>query len=253
DNQSESGDGTYSRGGAIFNALVLYVRESRFENNRALGGKQQASGAALYNFGHADIARSAILGNRSDGEGSAISNRQMGILKVAHSTFCGNGEGVAAPGTVLSNGPSASGRPQLHLVHVTLVDNLGYGLDNHGDATVRNSIILGNRSDTGTISNCRSNLPGSTFSARGLMLGLESGCQADLRVADRELFTRVLQPVHDHDGIRTGFYPRLDGPALGAGVGSCAGHDQIRVPRPQDANGDGVASCDLGAFELLGE
>lgn len=253
DNLSESSNGTHARGGAIFNALVLLVRDSRIENNRVLAGpRTRASGGALYTFGHADIARSALLGNFSDGEGSAISNRQLGILKVSNSSLFGNGTGATRPGAVLSNGLQASGRPSLRLVHVTLADNLGYGLDNHGEVDARNSIILGNRSADGQVSNCRDNLSESAFKARGLLLGTESLCRADLRVADSELFTRVLQPALDGPGVRTGFLPQVDGPALGAGVGSCAGHDQVGTPRPQDANGDGQARCDLGAFELQG-
>ena len=252
-NQSESANGSHSRGGAIFNALVLQVRDSRFENNRVLGGTQtRSSGAALYTFGHADIARSAMLGNFSDGEGSAISNRQLGILKVSNSSLYGNGTGVVRPGAVISNGLQASGRPSLRLVHVTLVDNLGYGLDNHGEVDARNSIILGNRSAEGQPSNCRDNQREPVFKARGLMLGTESLCQADLRIPDGELFAQVLQPAHDGGNSNAGFLPRVDGPALGAGVGSCAGHDQVGTPRPQDGDGDGVARCDLGAFELPG-
>jgi len=252
-NQSESANGSYSRGGAIFNALVLQVRDSRFQNNRTLGGSQtRASGAAVYTFGHADIARSAMLDNHSDGEGSAISNRQLGILKLSNSSLFRNGTGTARPGAVISNGLQGSGRPSLRLVHVTLADNLGYGLDNHGDVDARNSIILGNRSADGQVSNCRDNLGEPTFKARGLLLGAESLCPGDLRVADGELFTRVLQPSHDGNGVRTGFLPQVEGPALGAGVGSCAGHDQVGTLRPQDANGDGQARCDLGAFELPG-
>lgn len=252
-NQSESLNGAHSRGGAIFNALVLKVRDSRFENNRALGGAQtRSSGAALYTFGNADIARSALLNNRSDGEGGAISNRQLGIVKISNSSLYANGNGAAHPGAVLSNGLEESGRPSMQLIHVTLADNRGYGLDNRGDLSVRNSIILGNRSSEGAASNCRHNPGDSAFSARGLLLGAESLCQADLRVANNELFSRVLQPAHDDGGPRTGFFPRLDGPALEAGVGSCARHDQVGLPRPQDGNGDGVARCDLGAFERPG-
>lgn len=253
DNLSESSNGTHARGGAIFNALVLLVRDSRIENNKVLGGTQtRASGGGVYTFGHADIARSALLGNHSDGEGSAISNRQLGILKLSNSSLYGNGTGAARPGAVLSNGLQASGRPSLRLVHVTLADNLGYGLDNYGDVDIRNSIILGNRSADDQASNCRDNLGEPTFKARGLILGAESLCPADLRVADGELLRQVLQPAHDEGGTRTGFLPQVDGPALGAGVGSCAGHDQVGTLRPQDANGDGRARCDLGAFEVPG-
>jgi hypothetical protein len=38
-------------------------------------------------------------------------------------------------------------------------------------------------------------------------------------------------------------------PALDAGVGAYPTVDQRGYPRPRDGNGDGLAVCDLGAYE----
>lgn len=245
-NVARSLQGPYSRGGAIFNALVLQVRDSRLQGNQALGGRNTlVNGGALYSFGSADVARVLLLSNRSDGDGSAISNQQMGLLRLVNATLRDN----RGAGATVNNGQSAGPLAQLGLIHVTLVQNTGGGLDNQGDLRARNSLLLGNRDGQGQVSNCQDGKRGSV-SARGLMVDPSSPCKADLRIADGELFRQVLQAFHDEGQLHAGYLPRPRGMAVDAVFESCPSHDQRSLPRPVDGNGDGDPRCDLGSLEL---
>src|SRR5690606_26505817 len=136
------------------------------------------------------------------------------------------------------------------LIHVTIAGNEGWGLTNLAHLLLRNSIIAGNYStEFEVVRNC-SNEPGVlSYQARGLLLGADAGnCVADQQIADDLTFTHHLFQVQTNNGSQV--HPlRRTSAAIDTGVGSCASHDQRGLNRPRDGNGDGVANCDLGAFE----
>src|SRR5690606_32456736 len=121
-----------------------------------------------------------------------------------------------------------------------------------GQLRIRNSLIAGNHeywADEPV--NCRNFGDAFSYQASGLLRNDEpSNCAADLFVPDEQTFTLVLSPDLDSDG-QTFFHALLPGsPAIDAGVGDCIAQDQRGTARPQDGDGDGVAVCDLGAYEL---
>ena len=67
----------------------------------------------------------------------------------------------------------------------------------------------------------------------------------------KQTFTQVLSRTPTQHNSTNWTHALLPGsPAIDAAIGDCPDHDQRGAPRPQDGNDDGVAVCDLGAFEL---
>ena len=249
----------HGQGGALYNSHQLTVRNSTLDNNSSSDGLDTGRGGALYNQGYADIARSSFTRNvlGEYGAGSAILNAEGGVLKLTNSTLSQNrahyGQGALANGYAASSGNAGT---QAQLVHVTLADNSGNNaLSNLASVVVRNSLIAGNFyiPDEGPRrpSNCKHQ--GSYYLARGLLLGSDTGqCQSDFPLDDALTFSQVLEPLAGNGASPLTHALRPGSPALDAGQGTCAQTDQRKVKRPQDGDGDGLAVCDLGAYERTG-
>src|SRR5690606_8962537 len=184
--------------------------------------------------------------------GGALMNDGDGYMRLSNSTFANNGSTYSwINGALQNGGVYRPGLPSLQLVHVTIAGSRGYGLVNYGKVLARNSIIGGNfHNDLDVTSNCPNGGGAAVLQARGLLLGTDHGnCQADLPYDDSETFTRVLSPLANNGGFSETYARPAGSPALDAAVGSCSSHDQRRIARPRDGDEDGVARCDLGAFE----
>ncbi|MET1080577.1 MAG: choice-of-anchor Q domain-containing protein [Pseudomonas sp.] len=251
-NSSSAGEGSFGHGGAILNRGSLTVRDSNFSGNSASDDDDAALGGAIANQGQADITRSVFVGNRvpTNGSGAAISNDKGGVLKLTNSTLSGN----FGPGSV-SNGqyyPPGGGIPRAQLINVSIVGNTGYGLNNFGKLSLRNSLIIGNHDEYEEEAlNCNNIGPQASYQASGLLLGNGPGnCTAELYRENSQTFTQVLYPLADNNNPALPTHAlRAGSPALDAGLGSCTQHDQRGASRPRDGDGDGVAVCDLGAYE----
>ncbi|MES2819417.1 MAG: choice-of-anchor Q domain-containing protein [Pseudomonadota bacterium] len=261
DNLSFNYDSASSEGGAILNRGTLTVRDSHFTGNKATGTDEHASfGGAISNQGHADISRSAFIDNqvREYGTGAAIHNGTLWnaafpngvVLKLSNSTLS-----ASIGASAFSNGqawPSGKAVPKAQLVNVTIAGNTG-GLENFGQLSLRNSLIIGNYDSfiEDEARNCNTTGPNATYRAYGLLLGNGPGnCTAELYRENSEAFTRVLYPLADNNQPRLPTHALRPGsPAVDAGLGSCTRQDQRGASRPRDGDGDGVAVCDLGAYE----
>lgn len=248
-NLASFGDTSYSFGGAIYSIGELYIRDSTFRNNTAHTDDVIGYGGAIYNKGNADIGRSLFVGNSAQGGGMAIHN--VGQLSASNVTISGNtGDYYFAIGALHNTGT-------LSMVNTSIVNNwVGAGFYNTGSSNIRNSIILNNLSDVADEEyppapiNCYNLSPSSQFKTRGLLLGGgNTQCTGDIHVADRETFTRVLAPLAQNNYQLETHALLANSPAIDAGVGSCSAHDQRWQLRPVDGNADGIAGCDLGAFE----
>jgi len=248
------------RGGGIYNEGTLIARNVLFDYNNAITrfattSGNVASGGAIYNIGIADIGRSAFTRNITNGPGAAIQNEGNGLLTLSNSTLSAKNLAHGEPTFgVISNGnrPIVTGNPELKLVHVTLTDSKAFGLVNQGKVLIRNSIITGNAAgDISEGQNCL-NL-GNTYDYRavGLLLGNGAGnCTADLYAENADTFSLILRKLALNKGATPNHALQLQSLALDAGKGSCASFDQRGFARPRDGDGDGIAVCDLGAFEF---
>jgi len=257
-NNSHGDEGFAGRGGAIFNSSsgALLVRDTTFDSNSVTDSDVDfAHGGAIYSEGNADVARSTFVNNRAGifsggGGGSAIVNNHSGVFKLTNSTISGN-LGTEVNG-VISNGLAGflptGADAQMKLINVTLTDNGGLGLSNLGHLVIRNSLIAGNQL-ADSPANCDHD--GTSYYALGLLLGTDTGaCTADVMINDAITFSKVIYPnLADNGGDTQTHALRKGSPAVDAGLGSCTQHDQRGLSRPRDGDGDGLAVCDLGAYE----
>jgi hypothetical protein len=141
--------------------------------------------------------------------------------------------------------------PVTRLFNVSVIDNKGYGLYNWGELLLRNSLVVGNRDPymVERVVNCR-NVGQSRYRAIGLLLETDDGsCSADLYIDPVLTHSSLIHPLADNGGPTPTHALRPASLALDTGIGVCSSYDQRAVARPLDGDGDGVALCDLGAFE----
>jgi CSLREA domain-containing protein len=272
-------------GGAIFTSSTTFMEiyESRFsKNSSGLGGAIQA-------LGHLDIYRSTFDKNKSSGHAGAIFCQDE--CNISESSFTKNkatgaGGAIAQWGLepmflnsswIMGNSASTDGGGvyvggQTNLItSVTLMKNKatgsGGGLYLHGTNTVINVTLSGNKSSNGgavhvgsgttTVTNtiidgtCGTPITsGGTNIETGNTCGLNGvGDQAN---TDPLLSGVVLSPFNN---AGLGVLPLLMGsPAIDAGVNAgCTGTNDGRgLFRPRDGDGDGIAECDIGAYETVG-
>ncbi len=185
-----------------------------------------ASGGGIYNYGILSISNSTVSGNAAGftclvcdegyARGGGISNN--GTLSITNATLNANS---------VSSSMSASGG----------------GISNGGLLSLMNSIIAnstGGDCASGPISPNINNL-------------IEDGSCGPTLTGDP-----LLGPLQDNGGPTLTHALTAPSPAVDAGDDTiCAAPpinnlDQRGVIRPYDGNGDGVAVCDIGAFEYDG-
>lgn len=258
-NRTDAYDHSRTFGSAIYNAGQVLMRDSAVVSNVSAFAYQDFGGEALVNLGQADIARSWFSDNDA-GEDSQLALVNGGELKLSNSTFF-IWQGIANWGIDPQRPASAT------LIHVTS----GGRVYNRAHMRVRNSNFAGSPFlfDLDTPDDCLSFGDDADFQAVGLVTSTPyvgfGSCPANAYEDYSQVFQRLLYPRDEGDAAsypknsidwaralgEKGSYLRLraGGLAIDASIGSCASHDQLARPRPTDGNGDGVAVCDLGAYE----
>ncbi|MEN1728450.1 MAG: right-handed parallel beta-helix repeat-containing protein, partial [Pseudomonadota bacterium] len=257
-----------SRGGAI--ALSgftnLLVEDSNFLRNDSL----IAEGAAIFlqSQSTATIRRSSFVDNRGAGGNfaSTIGIFSSGAIRIENSTLDGAEQVPPTPGRSSGNGISTDESAlDLEIVNSTVTRFSNYALrldsiDSSSRFRVSHSILSGD--DDG----CLTDGP-DQFAADGLieytLLNSETDCGTYLSAggslgvmpdlgnltqdaAPRLTFARPPSGL-DSNVVERGFLP--GNPLLAPPDIDCLNEDQRGNPRPQDANADGDARCDLGAVE----
>jgi hypothetical protein len=151
------------------------------------------------------------------------------------------------------------------LVNSTLSGNFGHGIDGNGTANLNAVTITGNTNGalSATIAaattavhailgpnggvNCGATLASAQFS-------IDTGTSCGLSGAGNLPNTNpLLGPLANNGGPTFTHLPQAGSPAIDAGSNAaCQAVDQRGVARPVDGNGDGTATCDIGAVEAAG-
>lgn len=171
------------------------------------------------------ITRSTISGNGDDGVSSGTS-----AVTIVNSTVSGNGEaGILGNGTINLNA-------------VTVTGNAEGGLVGSGTFTLVNTIVaLHAGGEDGDCANAVASAQGSLDSDNSCGLNAAS---------NRPNVNPLLGPLASNGGPTLTHLPQPGSPAIDGGSNpSCQAVDQRNVARPVDGNGDGAATCDIGAVE----
>lgn len=228
----------YGGGITTFGTAALTVNNSTFSGNSA----SSTGGAinAFTNNGTLTVSSSTFFDNSTAGYGGGIFNDFITTANISNSTFYRN---RAQEGGGISN---ASNGSSLTVTNSTFTENsadLGGGIRVRGGILTLNNSIVAHSSSGGSCA-----LIFGTINANHSLLDDGLGCVNGANTANLtgDPLLGALAPF----GIG-GYFPLLGGSvAIDAGDnGVCPDADQRGLVRPQDGDGNGSASCDLGAFE----
>jgi hypothetical protein len=267
-NSTLSNNSVTGFGGGIFNdgiadrAAKLTITNSTLSNNFA------GLGAGISNeFGTMTITNSTLSNNFAQ-EGGGIWNNG-GTMTITNSTLSNNsaftiGGGIFNAGPAMITNSTLSGNSvisvsgvgdgggiwhnfdMLTITNSTLSNNLGGGFRNNGGTVnFKNSIVANNPSG----GDCASF---GIFKASGVNFSTDGSCSGFTQVTPAQL---NLGPLQDNGGP-TKTHALLSGSVAIDAVMDCtdvAGspvtQDQRGVMRPMDGDSDGIAQCDVGAYE----
>ena len=249
---------SFQPGGGIHNTGTLTITNSTIAHNGttnfAVGCG--ATGGGIYNSGTLRLVNSSVYRNHAEG-GGGIDN--AGALTVINTTITHNGANgcfVRFSGQLPGRGGGIGNSGTLDVLNSTITDNIALssyssdakaaGID--GTAALKNTILARNRDQNGRGIDCSGTIVSQgynliqtptdctiTGNTTGNITGVDPGL-GELRDNGGPTFTRALLP---------------GSPAIDAGTNaSCPATDQRGVVRPAEGNGDGAATCDIGAFEL---
>jgi CSLREA domain-containing protein len=254
-------------GGGIFNTRHITISNSTFFGN---------TGGGMNNSGDLTITNSTFSAN-SSGDGGGIYNG--GHITITNSTFSGNSAEYNGGG--IANEPRVIGFGNVSITNSTFTGNnavnYGGGIYNMGlDLTITNSTFSANSADGGGGGIYNYLFPGppppplsltltNTIVANspsgcdcvgpiidgGYNISSDDTCSFDPANSSKPNTNPLLGPLQDNGGPTWTQALLWGSPAIDAGDNAqCLPTDQRGITRPLDGNGDGLAVCDIGSFEV---
>lgn len=233
---------------SIGDSGILTLKSSSVTENGGTGVYAYADSVSLA------IHASTISGNEDDGVYIAhydyyahVGKSYFSKLVITDSTISGNGDGSgegvhvsAESSSVAIRNSTITGHPENGVSVWTWHGTTG--------VEVENSVIADNG---------EADLEGdATFTVRHSLIQNTVEAYIDDATPDANIFSRdpLLGPLQNNGGSTQTHALMAGSPAIdGGNNSSCSGKDQRNVVRPQDGNGDSLAICDMGAFELAGD
>jgi CSLREA domain-containing protein len=246
----------FSSGGALFigsTATLLNIDQCELSGNSAV------QGGAIYSVGAnpgIQVTRCLIAENHAKEGAGIFANLGSTHWLLRNVTISGNdadGDGGAI---------FADGANQLRFEHATITANSADGaggaiVDVRGSASAGfipiefiNSIVWGNTQSTGD--ECNTVFADVIVSSGATLHGPGNACRMRAGVGDITTNAPGLGALGENGGAtRTHALVAMSAAIDSAQTANCASTDQRGQARPYDGNGDGVALCDIGAFELV--
>ena len=234
-----SGNSAQNNGGGAWNSGSIGFLTSLIANNTlptGTGTRGTQEGGGLYNIGDASLGTSSVAGNTA--------SFSAGIYNLNASLFL---TGV----TVAYNTAAAGGKPLFTNAQAGGLDSNGTG-----SSTLRNTLIANNAPG-----NCGES---STKTVVSMGHNLDSGMQCNFtQGSDKPGVNPMLAQLANNGGTSRTLALQYGSPAIDtADDVYCGFYDQrgFSGPTPQgsqtlvravDGNRDGVAVCDIGAFEFV--
>ena len=219
-------------------AALTLQRDTLSDNDVLV--KTNYSGGAVYDASTGPLLIEASTFSANSGyNGGALSSQPP--TTIVNSTFTGNHAGSPT----FNGDGGAMDLSQGVLVNDTITGNecfngAGCGGGIIGTMSAADTIIAGNTSNSGTLTNCA-----STVTITGP--DLEDGTDCDFTTDGSKRGNPQLGPLADNGGPTDTELPGAGSPAIDNGTNAtCASHDQRGGARPAPGGG----SCDIGAVEV---
>ncbi|UXI66177.1 choice-of-anchor Q domain-containing protein [Tahibacter amnicola] len=278
-------------GGVACDGTTCDISDTVISNNTALttftgtGPGPLMTGGLTFCSLH--LTRSRIHANEATGSTSAAGGMRNSCgsttITMSHTLVDGNSATVTADMSIVSGGlGNGGGDVTFHLSNMTFAGNIAHtgsvqrtvaagGITSGASATwnLRQSTFSGNRTDGSAANTFAINGAGVYFtvantlfdgdacsgavtSLGGNLEGPDATCGLSQSNDQSAVADRGVEALADNGGGTLTLALKASSPAIDRGDDSqCEALDQRGVPRPFDGDGDGTATCDVGAYELF--